>query len=124
MPIYFFRGTFTRSTTNVPMAYVQWIPFILDVQNRTTSHGRIALTIWNQWPERNSITLNPFVSTISLTPSRFALAFIPPTAGTVYVDVAFIALDAENHVKRGKISLLMILETISSLSIKEITVFV
>jgi len=78
------------------MAYVQWIPFILDVQNRTTSHGRIFLTIWNQWPERNSITLNPFVSTISLSPSRFALAFIPPTAGTVYVDVAFIALDAEN----------------------------
>jgi hypothetical protein len=29
-------------------------------------------------------------------PSRFALGFIPPTRGAIYVDVAFIALDAEN----------------------------
>jgi hypothetical protein len=29
-------------------------------------------------------------------PSRFALGFTPPTQGAVYVDVAFIALDAEN----------------------------
>jgi hypothetical protein len=78
------------------MAYVQWIPFIFDSQNRTTTHGRITLTHWNEWPERSPIALNPFVSTVSLSPSRFALAFIPPTHGTIYVDVAFIALDAEN----------------------------
>ena len=96
VPRYFFRGTFTSSTCNVPMAYVQWIPFTLDTQNRTTSHGRISLTVWNEWPERSPITLNPFISTVSLSPSRFALAFIPPTAGTIFVDVAFIALDAEN----------------------------
>ena len=35
------------------------------------------------------------LSTKTLKPSRFALAFIPPTQLSVFVEVAFIALDAE-----------------------------
>ena len=84
------------------MVFVQWIPFVLDRQNRTTSHGRINLDNWKKWPEINSITLNSFMCTTSLSPSRFALAYIPPTSGSVFVDVAFIALDAENMGEESK----------------------
>ena len=96
VPRYFFRGTLTSAIVTTPMVCVQWIPFILDQHNRTTSHGRITVDNWNAWPLRNTITLNPYISTKTLLPSRFALGFVPPTRLSVYVDVAFIALDAEN----------------------------
>jgi hypothetical protein len=76
------------------MVFVQWVPFILDKRDRTTFNGRIRLTHWNKWPTEIK-TLNPNISTKTLQPSRFALAFIPPTNLSVFVDLAFIALDAE-----------------------------
>ena len=39
---------------------------------------------------------NQFISTTNLQPSRYALAYTPLTNVEVYIDVAFIALDAEN----------------------------
>jgi hypothetical protein len=92
LPRYFYRGTLTSGIVKIPMVYLQWVPFILDKKVRTTFNGRIRLDHWNQWPV---INLNPNISTTTLKPSRFAMAFIPPTNGAVYVDVAFIALDAE-----------------------------
>ena len=76
------------------MACVQWIPFIMDKRDRTTFIGRIRVTDWNNWPP--SSLMNTFISTTTLQPSRYALAYTPLTNLSVYVDVAFIALDAEN----------------------------
>ena len=76
------------------MACVQWIPFIMDKRDRTTFIGRIRVTDWNNWPPPS--LMNTFISTTTLQPSRYALAYTPLTNLSVYVDVAFIALDAEN----------------------------
>ena len=94
MPRYFYRGTFTSAIVKTPMVYVQWVPFILDKINRNTFNGMITLADWNEWPTR-SVGINSNISTKTLKPSRFALAFIPPTDLSVYVEVAFIALDSE-----------------------------
>jgi hypothetical protein len=78
------------------MVYLQWIPFILDKRDRTTFNGRISVIHWNEWPiPIPNIRLNSNISTKTLQPSRFAMAFIPPTRLSVYVEMAFIALDAE-----------------------------
>jgi len=76
------------------MVYVQWVPFNLRQRNRTTFNGLILVADWNEWPTR-SVGINSNISTKTLKPSRFALAFIPPTDLSEYVEVAFIALDAE-----------------------------
>ena len=76
------------------MACVQWIPFILDKRDRTTFIGRIRVNDWNTWSEE--VIKNQFISTTNLQPSRYALAYTPLTNVEVYIDVAFIALDAEN----------------------------
>ena len=76
------------------MVCVKWISFILDKRDRTTFIGRVRLIDWNTWPPPND--MNPFIGTTTLQPSRYALAFTPPTNLSVYVDIAFIALDAEN----------------------------
>ena len=78
------------------MAYVQWIPFVLDQINRTTFIGRISVAHWNKWPEITIKKLNPFIATTNLQPSRYAMAYDPPTDSSIFVDIAFIALDAEN----------------------------
>ena len=95
MPRYFYRGTFTSAIVKTPMVYVQWVPFDLLKQNRTTFNGLISVAHWNKWPPTRTGGINPNISTKTLKPSRFALAFIPPTDGSVYVEVAFIALDAK-----------------------------
>jgi hypothetical protein len=94
MPRYFYRGSLTSAIVKTPMVFVQWVPFILDKKDRTTFNGRVRVAHWNKWPIENT-KLNPNISTKTLKPSRFALAFIPPTNLSIYVDVAFIALDAE-----------------------------
>ena len=94
MPIYFYRGTLTSAIVKTPMVYVQWVPFDLLKQNRTTFNGLISIADWNEWPTR-TVAINSNISTKTLKPSRFALAYIPPTDLSVYVEVAFIALDAE-----------------------------
>ena len=94
LPIFFFRSSFTSAVSHVSMAYVQWIPFIVDKEDRTTFIGRINVANWNAWPTAQ--TFNPFIATSNLQPSRYALAFEPPTELAVFVDVGFIALDAEN----------------------------
>jgi hypothetical protein len=76
------------------MAYVQWISLILDEQNRTTFIGRISVANWNRWPIQAKF--NPFIATTNLQPSRYAMAYDPPSSTSVFVTVAFIALDAEN----------------------------
>ena len=43
------------------MAYVQWIPFLLDQINRTTFIGRISVAHWNKWPEITIKKLNPLL---------------------------------------------------------------
>ena len=96
MPRYFFRGHFTSGVVGPTMACVKWINFILDTRDRTTFIGRIRLTEWNTWPLQTSTSKNQFISTTTLQPSRYALAYTPTTHLSVYVDVAFIALDAEN----------------------------
>ena len=96
MPRYFFRGHFTSGVVGPTMACVKWINFILDTRDRTTFIGRIRLTEWNTWPLQTSTSKNQFISTTTLQPSRYALAYTPTTNLSVYVDVAFIALDAEN----------------------------
>jgi hypothetical protein len=96
MPRYFYRGTLTSAIVKTPMVYVQWVPFILDKRNRTTFNGMITVAHWNAWPTTTTTHhLNSNISTKTLKPSRFALAFIPPSQLSVYVEVAFIALDAE-----------------------------
>ncbi len=40
--------------------------------------------------------MNPFIKPTTLQPSRYALAYTPATNLSVYVDLSFIALDAEN----------------------------
>ena len=93
MPRYFYRGSLTSAIVKTPMVYVRWIPFILEKRNRTTFNGRISVANWNKWPPTGRLNSN--ISTKTLKPSRFALAFIPPTQLSVFVEVAFIALDAE-----------------------------
>ena len=95
IPIYFFRASLTSAVSHVTMAYVQWIPFLLDEQNRTTFIGRISVANWNRWPTSQT-KYNPFIATTNLQPSRYAMAFDPPSSTAVFVDIAFIALDAEN----------------------------
>lgn len=90
----FFRGKFTSAINGPTMACVQWIPFILDKRDRTTFIGRINARDWNTWSEE--VIKNQFISTTNLQPSRYALAYTPLTNQEVYINVAFIALDAEN----------------------------
>ena len=79
------------------MAYVDWITsFRLLKQIGHTFIGNIPLSKWNTRTESDSISINSFIETSQLRPSRFALAYIPPTSLSVYVDIAFIALDNEN----------------------------
>ena len=96
IPRYFFRGSFTSATTGLTMVYVQWINFTLSQQNNHTFIGYISLVDWNNWPTINPITLNPFIYTTTLRPSRYALAYEAIKPGIVYVDMAFIPLDSEN----------------------------
>ena len=95
MPRYFFRGQCTSGIVNIAMACVKWIPFILDKRDRNTFIGRIQKSNWNAWPLILSDNFQ-FISTATLQPSRYALAYMPPNQLSVYVDIAFIALDAEN----------------------------
>ncbi len=94
MPRYFYRESLTSAIVKTPMVYVQWVPFILEKQNRTTFNGRISVAHWKEWPPTVG-RLNSNISTKTLKPSRFALAYIPPTHLSLFVEVAFIALDAE-----------------------------
>ena len=94
LPAFFFRSSFTSAVSHVSMAYVQWIPFIVDKEDRTTFIGRINIANWNAWPTAQ--TFNPFIATTNLQPSRYALAFEPPTELAVFVNVGFIALDRES----------------------------
>ena len=51
---------------------------------------------WN-WNEGTQVkSLNPYITTNQLRPSQYALAYIPLTGLKVYINVGFIALDAEN----------------------------
>ena len=58
--------------------------------------GDIPMHAWNNRADKNSNSLNPFIAISQLRSSRFALAYIPPTQLSEYVNVAFIALDSEN----------------------------
>ncbi len=79
------------------MAYVDWITsFRVLKQTGYTFLGNIPLSKWNNRTEPDSNSFNPFIETCQLRPSRFALAYIPPTNLSVYVDIAFVALDNEN----------------------------
>ena len=55
-------------------------------------HWTYKVSDWNNWPHQ--CLMNTFISTTTLQPSRYALAYTPLTNESVYVDVAFIALDA------------------------------
>ena len=62
MPIYFYRGTLTSAIVKTPMVYVQWVPFDLLKQNRTTFNGLISIADWNEWPTR-TVAINSNIST-------------------------------------------------------------
>jgi hypothetical protein len=84
----------TSGTESQIMANVDWIPsFRLLKQNGFTFIGDIPYSTWNNCA---SNPLNSFIATTHLRPSRYAMAYIPPTQLNVYVNVAFIALDNEN----------------------------
>ena len=79
------------------MTKVHWIPFRLQKQSGTTFLGDIEVNTWKNWNEGTQIvTLNPYIATNTLRPSRYAIAYIPITERDIYVDVGFVALDAEN----------------------------
>ena len=97
VPKYFFRANWTTGTQSQIMAYVDWISsFELLKQTGYTFLGNIPLSQWNSRTDTKSNLINSFIETSQLRPSRFALAYIPPTSLSVYVDIAFIALDNEN----------------------------
>ena len=59
--------------------------------------GDIEVNTWYNYNEGTQIqSLNPYITTNQLRPSRYALAYIPLTGLEVYVNVGFIALNAEN----------------------------
>ena len=79
------------------MVKVHWIPFRLQKQSGTTYLGDIEKSTWLNWNEGTQIiNLNPYIATNQLRPSRYALAYIPLADHQIYVEVGFVALDAEN----------------------------
>ena len=86
----------TTAVESITMVCVKWINFTLFETNKNTYIGHISVLDWNEWPESNDELINPFIWTIELQPSRYALSYIPQGAGDIYVEVAFIALDSEN----------------------------
>lgn len=93
VPLYFFRASLTSAVEELPICCVQWIPFVLDEDSKTTTIGRIRFTDWQTWPVNSN--MNKFISFSELQPSRYALSFIPPT-NMLFVEVAFISIDSEN----------------------------
>ncbi len=86
----------TTGVVSITMVCVKWINFTLFETNKNTYIGHISVLDWNEWPESNDELINPFIWTIELQPSRYALSYIPQRAGDIYVEVAFIVLDSEN----------------------------
>ena len=86
----------TTSVASITIVCVKWINFTLFETNKNTYIGHISVLDWNEWPESNDELINPFIWTIELQPSRYALSYIPQGAGDIYVEVAFIALDSGN----------------------------
>ena len=78
------------------MACVKWINFTLSETNKNTFIGHISVHDWNEWPDSNDELVNPFIWTIELKPSRYALSYIPQRDTDEYIEVAFIAWDSEN----------------------------
>ena len=78
------------------MAYIHWIPYRFQKKIELTIFGDIPVAAWKDWSKTNPCTLNPFIATNELLPSRFAMAYSPPTELDVYIDIVFIPLDAEN----------------------------
>ena len=79
------------------MACVDWISsFRLLNQKGFTYLGDIPILDWNNRRDTSTYSNNSFIAISQLRPSRFALAYIPPTNLSEYVNVAFIALDSEN----------------------------
>ena len=93
LPIHFFRANMTSAVENMPMIRIRWVPFIIDSDNRTATIGRIKMTDWNN-PEW-STNKNPYISFSELQSSRYALSYNPNIQGSVFVDCAFVALDAD-----------------------------
>ena len=97
IPLYFFRGNLTSATENLCMAKVHWIPFRLQKQSGTTFLGDIEVITWLNWNEGTQIiNRNLYITTNQFRQSRYALAYIPISEQDIYVDVGFVALDAEN----------------------------
>ena len=63
-------------------------------EGRLLSHPKPESKLWPS--ESNDELINPYIWTIELKPSRYALTYIPHGDTDLYIEVAFIALDSEN----------------------------